>query len=73
MELSFPAADVEEPAEEPVDASGACAQADSDKAAAAKTAGIARGKFFTDCLLEQTMIQRWKTRGACVADRAIKL
>ena len=73
LELSFPAADVEEPAEEPVDASGACAQADSDKAAAAKTAGIARCNFFTDCLLEQTMIQRWKTRGACVADRAIKL
>ncbi|EFS73668.1 hypothetical protein E5345_00580 [Propionibacterium sp. NM47_B9-13] len=58
FELSFPAAEVEELAEEPVDASGACAQADSDRAAAAKTARIARCDFFTDCLLEQTMIQQ---------------
>ncbi|KXA65989.1 hypothetical protein HMPREF3223_02112 [Cutibacterium avidum] len=58
FELSLAADEVPvELDEEPEDASGACAHADSDRAAAAKTAGMARCDFFTDCLLEQTMIQ----------------
>ncbi|RFT42960.1 hypothetical protein DMY01_10525 [Cutibacterium avidum] len=59
FELSFAVAEVAvELDEDPEDASGACAHADSDSAAAARTAGIARCDFFTDCLLEQTMIRR---------------